>query len=220
MIRALALFVLPALLAVQGKSVPSLRKNVAPTDAKILNKQKLSYSANGMPNVFELPEEYAVAEFHKDHPLYSTKGVSTEAAVAGYLYGYLQFMYSPSTDDKSGTDDYYFDSSVCVNEIQPNFATGVIMNTCLAVTDRQNSSVNAPYSLLYTCNGGKALKTIYAGGSCNPMATLGNTTYLLNQCSVYLEEAVAVFGCSPYSNTLPLPATPAAQPVQNWLTNK
>jgi hypothetical protein len=224
MIRAFALFVLPALLAVQGKSMPSLRKNAAQSDAKILSagvqKQKLSYYENGMPNVFELPEEYTVAEFHKDHPL-ASKGLTTQANVAGYLYGFLQFMYYPYSDDTpSDTDDYYYDPSVCVSEIQPNFATGVQMNTCLAVTDRQNSTKNAPYSLLYTCQGGKAIKTIYAGGECNPSSPLGNTTYLLNQCSLYLEEAIAVFGCSPFSDALALPPPPASQPNQKWVTNQ
>jgi hypothetical protein len=216
------LFILPFILAKQSKQATSFRNTAVRTASqenfKVLIETQTK--SGSIPNVFELPEDFRVTKFHKDHPLFET-----QSTTAGYLYAWMQFYYSPY-DDYSYA--YYYDDT-CLNYLEPNFATGVIMNTCLTGI-KANSSTS--YSMVYTCEGSVARKSIFAGTDCNPGSPLNNVTFPLHQCTSFLDEAVLTFGCSPYTNNLPLPpapstaptnapsSTPTPNPSSSWLTKQ
>lgn len=175
-----------------------------------------SGSKNILLNIFGIPEEYQTTEFHPENSL-AVNGT-------GYLYSWYEYAQIDFTDESTGTDnnpdiadasnDYYYyyyyynyyygGDDTCMNTIQPNYASGIKMNTCLVAATFDNSSVTLDYSFVYSCDGTNGYKTVYGGNNCNPSSQMYTDSFALKKC--HSTFGITYFSdCSPYSNVLPLP---------------
>jgi hypothetical protein len=164
------------------------------------------------PNIFEVPEQYTTMELPKDHELYTE---ATYGTGGGYLYSWYEYGRNEDYSYSSNTIHYYYDwwyrfsdDLTCPATVQPNYVTGVRLNTCLISPSYDGEP---SYSVVYTCNGKFGRRFFYHNARCSSTYSYNNL-YALKKCYVKYSSTM-YFGCSLNSDVLPIPSSGSSAAV-------
>jgi hypothetical protein len=180
---------------------------------KVIKNQDMEVNPyNFEPNIFEVPERYIATELPKDHELYTE---ATYGTGGGYLYSWYEQGRNEDYSYSSNTVHYYYDwwygfvdDLTCPSTVQPNYVTGVRLNTCLTSPSAEGQP---SYSVVYTCNGKFGRKYFYHTAGCSSTYSFKNL-YALKKC-YGKDYSIMYFDCSVNSNVLPIPSSGSSAAV-------